>query len=168
LALVAALVAGGAGPAGAQQADPSARLVEEVAGLNRSLDQLVGMLQELMASQKIDLLIKRIEIKQRTLIPMASDLRSMEAEYSDLKMGIRRLQDMVEQQEEVVDREVLQGVDQPDSESRGFLAEMELELQVQTSRIEELDRSIRQLQDELAEGREEIEILDEQLRELLE
>jgi len=136
--------------------------------LNRSLDQLIVMMQELMEGRKVDLLIKRIEIKQRALIPMASDLRSMEAEYDALKMDFKRLQEMVELQEETVDREVLQGIDQPDSESRGFLTELELELQVQRARLEELDRRMRLLQDELDDGREEIAILDDQLRELIE
>lgn len=168
LALGAALLAGWAAPAAGQQGDPTARLVEEVAGLNRSVDRLVDMMQELMESRKVDLLIKRIEIKQRAVIPMAADLRSMESEYDNLKMESKRLQDMVEQQEKVIDREVLQGTDVPDSESRLFMAELERELQVQRARLEELERRIGLLQGELADGQEEIAILDDQLRELVE
>ena len=159
-------------PAAAQQATPSQgsepRLVEEVAGLRSSLDRLVLLLERAADQQKIDLLLKRVELKERRLIPVASDLRSLEGDYEDQKVVVTRYQEMLEQAEDLLSDEIRRGVDRPDSEPRQMIPGFERELQIEIARIEELERRMRRLEDELSDGRREIAILDEQLRELLE
>jgi chromosome segregation ATPase len=164
-------LAASAAPVAAQQqaaaGDPTARLVQEVAGLNRSLDHMVAMLEQVIRNQSVDLLLKRIEIKERRLAPMSSDLRSMEAEYGNRKTEIKRLREFIKQQEEVLDDELRQGIDPDDSEARLYLDDLNREIKVEGTRLEELSMRIRRLQDDIAEEREEIEILDEQLSELI-
>ena len=158
-------------PAAAQQGRPSgeesAGLVEEVAGLRNSLDRLVVLLERMAEQQKIDLLLKRVELKERRLIPVASDLRSLEGEQEDQKVTLARYREMLEQMEDALSEEIRRGVDRPDSESRQMIPQLERELQIEEARAEELERRMRRLEDELADGRREIAILDEQLRELL-
>jgi hypothetical protein len=169
--LFAVALVTGAAPAAAQQGrtstGESTALVEEVAGLRGSLDRLVLLLERVAEQQKVDLLLKRVELKERRLIPVASDLRSLEGDYEDQKVVVTRYQEMLRQMEEALSDEVRRGVDRPDSEPRQMIPEFERELQIEIDRIEDLERRMRRLEDELADGRREIAILDEQLRELL-
>ena len=170
-ALLAAALAAGIVPAAAQQGGQtgaeSAALIEEVAGLRSSLDQLVVLLERMAEQQKVDLLLKRVELKERRLIPVASDLRSLEGEYEDQKVMVVRYREMLRQMEDALSEEIRRGVDRPDSEPRQMIPEFERELQIEIARSEDLDRRMRRLEDELADGRRAIAILDEQLRELL-
>ena len=169
--LLAVAVPAVALPAAAQQAsapEPAAAgLVEEVAGLRSSLDRLVVLLERVAEQQRVDLLLKRVELKERRLIPVASDLRSLEGDYEDQKAIVTRYGEMLEQMEDALSDEIRRGVDRPDSEPRQMIPQLERELQIEIERIEELERRMRRLDDELADGRREIAILDEQLRELL-
>jgi len=148
--------------------DETARLVDEVAGLNRSLEKLVVMLEQVMYQQQVDLMLKRIELKERRLEPMASHLRSLQREYDDRKSELKHFQEMIEREKERISDEIREGTDRPDSASRNNVEELERVLTVETARVEELERRMRRLEDDLAEGREEILVLDEQLREMLE
>ena len=167
--LLAAALLAAAMPATAQQAGPSegAGLVEEVAGLRSSLDRLVVLLERVAEQQRIDLLLKRVELKERRLIPVASDLRSLEGDYEDQKAQVKRYREMLEQMEDVVSEQVRRGVDRQDSEAREMIPGIEREMQIEIGRLEDLERRMRRLEDELVDGRREIAILDEQLRELL-
>ena len=115
----------------------------------------------------VDLLLKRVELKERRLIPVASDLRSLEGDYEDQKVVVTRYREMLRQMEDALSEEIRRGVDSPDSEPRQMIPEFERELQIEIARIEDLERRMRRLEDELTDGRREIAILDEQLRELL-
>jgi hypothetical protein len=152
----------------AQTGDETARLVDEVAGLNRSLEKLVVMLERVMYQQEVDLMLNRIELRERRLEPMASHLRSLQREYDDRKSDLKHIQEMLALEEERISDEIREGTDRPDSGTRNQVKELERVLTVETARIEDLQRRMRQLEDDLAEGREEVLILDEQLRELLE
>jgi len=171
-ALLAVALAHAAAPLAAQQGGPSggeaAGLVEEVAGLRSSLDRLVLLLERVAEQQKVDLLLKRVELKERRLIPVASDLRSLEGDYENQKVVVTRYREMLTQMEDALAEEIRRGVDRPDSEPRQMIPEFERELQIEIERIEDLERRMRRLEDELEDGRREIAILDEQLRELLE
>jgi hypothetical protein len=78
------------------------------------------------------------------------------------------MQDMLRDEEDRLRNEIRDGVDQPDSETRLMIEQYERAIQADTARLDGLDRRLRRLEDELAEGREEIAILDEMLQELLE
>jgi chromosome segregation ATPase len=164
-------LAAGTVPAHAQPQPPAgdetARLVDEVAGLNRSLEKLVVMLEQVMFQQQVDLMLKRIELKERRLEPMASHLRSLQREYDDRKSELKHLQETLELEEDRISDEIREGTDRPDSASRTMVKELERVLAVETARIEDLERRMRRLEDDLAEGREEVLVLDEQLQEML-
>jgi predicted nucleic acid-binding Zn-ribbon protein len=162
--LLAAGLLAGTATANAQQ---DGDLVREVAGLGDSLDRLVVLLERVTEQQRIDLLLRRIELEERRLIPVSSDLRSLEGDYENQKTLVKRYQEMLAQMEDELSEEIRRGVDRPDSEPRQMIPGIERELQIEIGRIEDLERRIRRLEDELAEGRREIAILDEQLRELL-
>ena len=81
-------------------------LVEEVAGLRSSLDRLVVLMERVAEQQRIDLLLRRVELKERRLIPVASDLRSLEGDYEDQKAQVKRYQEMLAQMEDRVIRNI--------------------------------------------------------------
>lgn len=165
-ALLAAVLPAAAEQAGQPGAAPPG-LVEEVAGMRSSLDRLVVLLERVAEQQKVDLLLKRVELKERRLLPVASDLRSLEGDHEEQKVIVTRYREMLEQMEDALSDEIRRGVDRPDSEPRQMIPELERELQIQIERIEDLERRMRRLEDELIDGRREIAVLDEQLRELL-
>lgn len=171
-ALLAAALLASMGSAGAQQGGAGgpdgARLVEEVAGLKGALDRLAVLLERVAEQQRVDLLLKRVELKERRMIPLAADLRSLEGEYEDQKSMVKRYQEMLEQMEDRVSDDVRRGIDQPDSDARTAVAELERELQIGITRLEDTERRMRRLEDELDQGRREVAILDEKLQELLE
>jgi len=165
LLLAAAPVAFAQGPS---PGEDMSRLVDEVAGLNRSLQKLTVMLEQVMFQQEVDLLLKRIELKERRLEPMASHLRSLQREYDGRKTEIKHYQEMLEGAHNQVSDEIRQGRDLvAESEAAQIVAEMERVLVVETAGIEGLERRMRELEDALADGREEVLILDEQLREMM-
>jgi chromosome segregation ATPase len=170
--LFAGLLLACAAPAVAQQGAASeggtARLVEEVAGLRRSLDRLVVLAEGLTANQKIDQLLRRIELKERRLTPLALDHRAAEKDVRDQEVRVKRLEEMLKKRQETLSDQIRQGTDRPDAPTRRRIADLEVALELETNRLDELRRAALRLGDELAEGQEEIAILEEQLQELLE
>jgi chromosome segregation ATPase len=160
-----------AGGFSAQQSTPTdaqgQKLVREVAGLNRSVERLVSMLSTYLDNQQVELLLKRIDLKERRIAPIADDLRDVESAVFDSKSQLMHMQDMLRDEEDRLRNEIRDGVDQPDSETRLMIEQYERAIQADTARLDGLDRRLRRLEDELAEGREEIAILDEMLQELL-
>jgi chromosome segregation ATPase len=165
LAGLGLLILAAALPARAQ--DDTARLVEEVAGLNRSLDRMAGMLETLIGNQHVEILLKRIELKERRLEPLESELLRAERAQTDLEARVKRMQEELEQTEDAIADEVRAGSDTPDSESRRMKMQIERVLEVESSRVDDMRRRAQQLENQLASGRDEILILDEQLQELL-
>ena len=51
-----------------------AALLEQVTGVNRSLERLVSLLEDSLDRQQIDLLLKRIELRERRLAPLEAQL----------------------------------------------------------------------------------------------
>jgi hypothetical protein len=143
------------------------RLVEEVAGLNRSLERLVVLLEGSLANQQVDLLLKRIDLKERRLAPLSAELREAEKSAVRAASEIRRIEEMRDQQERQISRDVREGNDRPDTDARRMMQKIEATFEYQSSRAEDEQARARRLEDELAEGREEIIILEELLQELL-
>jgi hypothetical protein len=150
-------------PAGSQQERP----VDDLAGINRSLERMVVLLETALEHQEVDILLKRIELKERRLIPLESELRRAERSLLDMQSRLKMIQEELEQTEDQLSEEMRQGVDPKDSDARRAREQMERILATENVRAEEFQRRVRMLEDELAEGREDIAILDEQLQELL-
>jgi hypothetical protein len=155
-----------AAPARAQE--ESARLVEEMASLNRSMERMVAIMETIIGNQHIDILLRRIEIMESRLIPLESELRRAERAQTDVEARVVRMQEELEEMEDVVAEEVRDGVDQPGSDARRMQAQLERVIESETARAEEMRNRVQRLEAELADGRDEIAIMDEQLRELLE
>jgi len=170
IATILAVAAGGGALAqqGGVAAGETRGLAEEMAQMNRSLDRLVMLMEEAIYQQRIDTVLRRIDVTQRGLIPLSTDLRELQARYDDRKAELKRLQEMMEMQEEQVSADVLRGIDQPGSESRSMLREMEHVFEMETARMEDLERRIRFLEDELDEGQRRLKNLNAQLDEMLE
>jgi chromosome segregation ATPase len=147
---------------------PGQRLVQEVAGLNRSVQQMVNMLSAHLDYQQVELLLKRIELKERRIAPIAGDLREVEHAVFDAKNQLMHMQEMLRDEEDRLKNEIRDGVDQPESETRLMIEQYERAIEADTARLDGLERRMRRLEDELADGRDEIEILDDTLQELLE
>jgi hypothetical protein len=113
-------------------AETEARMLEEVAGVHDSLDRLVGMLTELLDNQQVDLVLKRIDLKQRRLAPLERDLRSMEESLAGRKMEVRELRQMLEETEDRIQDQVREGTDRPDSEDRLMARQIERQTRFST------------------------------------
>ena len=125
------------------------------------------LLESSLANQQVDLLLKRIDLKERRLAPLEAELREAEQAAVRSASEIRRLEELREQQERQVSRDVREGSDHPDSEARRMMQKIDATFEYQSSRVEEEQARVRRLEDQLAEGRDEIVILEELLQELL-
>jgi methyl-accepting chemotaxis protein len=74
---------------------------------------------------------------------------------------------MLEHQEDMLLDETRQGTDTPDSDTRRVIDELRRVLAAGNERVEQVQTRMRRLEDELAEGREKVAILEEQLQEML-
>jgi len=148
--------------------DAGSRLAEEMAGIHRSLDRLVTLLEAHVQHQQIDLLIKRIELKERRLEPLEGRLRSAEGDLLGRENEIARMRTMLEQQRESLDDEIREGADQPESETRRIIEDFERIIRTEEAQLDDSRLRVRRLEDDLADQREEIEILDDALLEMLE
>ena len=165
------LAAGGGAPTAAQEPlSPGdiARLSEELAAVNRSLGEIARTLEALLRNQKVDLLIKRIELEERRLSPLGQELRGTRSRVRSSTEEIARLENLLEQEENAIDQMVREGRDAPDSPERQMLPRIEAELKLQREQLEATEHRVIDLENDVARGRDQIAILDEQLQELLE
>ena len=144
---------------------PTVKLDEDVAGIRQALDRLVGLLETTQHHQRVDLLLKRIELRERRLDPLERRLRSAQSEVEGLADELVHLGAMKKQEEEELD-DLLRSreIDEGDRRELKEIERAEVGLQ---ARLDEAQIRARKYEDELADGREEIEILDEMLLELL-
>jgi chromosome segregation ATPase len=146
----------------------TARLSDEMRGIRQSLDRIVDLLETLQRRQDVDLLLKRIELRERRLDPLESRLRSAESEIQGTEDHLHELDKMEEQHEEILNEEIREGSDAPRSETRRILDDIQRTREAQEERLEAVRMRLQQYENDLARGRETIEILDEMLDELLE
>ena len=147
--------------------DQTTFLLEEVAGLNRSLEEIATLLSLLLKQQHVDILIKRIELKERRLSPLQSELRGTQDERTSVQEEIKGLEAFRKETERQLDEQAQTGLDTLDSDERRMLREMELRSERLTERLERLDQRAIELENDFAASREEITILDEMLAEQL-
>jgi hypothetical protein len=166
LALLCLLIIGAAvTPSHAQ--DDTKALVDEMAGIKHSLDRMALLMETLIGNQQIEILLKRIELMERRLAPLESELRRAERAVIDVEARVKRMQEEREEMEDAIADEIRSGIDQEDSEARRMKEQLDRVIEVEGARVEEMRSRARKLEDELADGRDEILILDEQLKELL-
>jgi chromosome segregation ATPase len=156
-------------PAAAQQQpDPATRVADELAGVNRSLDQLVTMMQTMMEYQEIDLVLKRIEMKERRVLPLESALRNARETVTSVSSELERMQSMVQEWEDAESRAVREGREQEAAEFRQMIAHSRAEVEYQTATLDRYEQRVRELEDDIALLNRDLRGLDELLGELLE
>jgi hypothetical protein len=141
-------------------------LIEDVAGIRQALDRLVDLLETVQHNQRVDLLLKRIELRERRLAPLERRLAGAQRDVEGIEAEQVHMESMREQQERELDESVREGLETDDGVRR-MLREVELMQTAMEARLDDAQARVRRYEDELADGREEIEILDEMLLELL-
>jgi chromosome segregation ATPase len=166
LALICLLVLG-AGSISARAEEDMSGLVDGMAGIKRSLERMAVLMETLIGNQQVDILLKRIELKERRLAPLESELRRAERALIEIESRVKRMNEEREELDDVVDEEIRDGIDPAGSEARRMQEQLARVIEMEAGRVEEYRRRVMRLEDQLAEGRDEILILDEQLMELL-
>jgi len=155
---------------GAQDAQPEAPdsdLVVEVQNLNRSVGQLVSLLETAVSHQHIDLVLKRLQLKERRIAPLRDRVESAESAVNNREDELRRIKMMLEEHEETA-RERLRAGEEPDPEAQQMVDSLEPHVRILQRELEEYQLRLRTAEDDLARRLEEIEDLDEMLEELFE
>lgn len=167
--LVIALVCGSAGGGvGAQEEIERDVLARELAGIRDSLDRLVALVETQVRQQSIELVIRRITLRERRIEPLERRMRDAEEELRARQQDLERIRAMIAEQEAEVDRAVTAGDGQAEADARRMLREIETVVRREEPLLDAATVRVRDLEDRIAEEREEIEILDEMLMERLE
>ena len=146
----------------------SARLAEDLKGIRQALDRLVVLHETDHHNWHVDLMFKRIELREHRLEPVERRLRAAESSRDRLQESLDSLEKMREQHEQRLKNEIKDGVDLPRSETRRMLDDIKRSRDSQLDRLKTTHARVQQLEDEVLSGQDEIEILEEQLTELLE
>jgi peptidoglycan hydrolase CwlO-like protein len=154
------------GPAGT--GDEVSRLVEQLEGLNRSLGHLVVLMERSLDNQQVDQLLKRINLRDSRLAPLESELRRAEREVEEHETWVAHMKTELEETEERL-REATRTGNEPDAVSaREMVEQIRSIIEGQEKQRDTLHERVRRLEDELADGRDELAVLEEMLRERLE
>lgn len=152
---------------GQQVPDEPEKAVRELAGIQRSLDDLVGLLATMRKNQDANLVLRRIELHERRLAPLARRLESNKQEQVNTKTNISEARDWVIRVEDEIDAVEREGLEEVPADIRQQIVIGEAEIERLTRRLDALQERQIELEDRLADGRDEVEILDELLQELL-
>jgi chromosome segregation ATPase len=148
-------------------AEDAGAVARELAGIRASLDRLAGLLQDARAGQHAQLLLRRIERREVRLATLEARLRSQQGN----KAGDEEQLAQIVTYRTTVDDEIRAARDRgelvPAQKSEMMIRQIEAEEKNLKERIERSATRIRDLEDEVAEGREAIEDLDLRLEEIL-
>lgn len=134
-------------------------LLEEATQLNRTLAQIASLLQKHVESQDSELLIKRIELSGRRLIPMKERLRKANTELADLESQEADIVGMLEAQKEEMARDG--GAAEADPYQVMSMEQMERRVEAIPGKTQELAREIMELENDVAVHEEDLKILEE-------
>ena len=156
-------------PAYGQDARPATpeEVVHEIAGIRASLDELVTLLSTMRRNQDADLILRRIEMHERRMAPVEQKLDSNKREQLETEEGIGNVQEWKQQSEERIREIEREGREEISLDLRREAALGESELERLTLRLETLRRQQIELENSLLDGRDDVEILDDLLEELL-
>jgi len=157
-----------AAPALAQPApDTAPDLVKEVEALRKTVEEAVALLDRAVAHQRTEILLKRLDLKERRVVPLESELRHARDGLAASRNETERFEQMIEETEHRIAEETRSGVDPDESENRILKDDLEQALAHVRRNVEADEDRVRRLEDELAERLEEIEILEDSLQERL-
>ena len=142
-------------------------VVRELAGLNRTLQQIQGVLERLLVQQELDLLMKRIDLKARRLAPLQSELRGIRGSIESTNGEMKRSGAFKKQLQAELERYRELRRDTNGSAEERSLQDVESEIDLIEERLETLQRRQIEVEDELAARRQEIQFLEDALDERL-
>jgi chromosome segregation ATPase len=151
----------------AQVPPESERIADELADIHLTLKRLVQLLEAAEARNDADLLLRRIDLMERRIAPLQGRVDSTQSEAHGLENEIRRMRAFEQELEDSIDEAVRDGSDTPENEQRELQSQIRSELKQLLEQLEVAELRKRQAEDDLADAREEIEVLDETLLELL-
>lgn len=166
-----AAIAVGLSPTTIAQADGSAatdRVASELAGLRGSVDRLVRLMEAQLAQRDVELLLRRIEMKERRVAPMEGRLSDLKAQRRQVGMEESNFAEYVSQIEDSLEEARRSGDSEAEKQAEQELDGLERLVKMQAGRKEDLERQIQELENLLAGSRDEIRDLDDQLQEMLE
>ena len=135
----------------------SVALMEEVSGVNRSLQDLVALLREHLGSQEVELIMKRIELKTDQLAPLEDDLRDARSSRASLETEATQMKMILEQVDTRIEDDPAGGT----PEDLRMKEELELQVKILEDRRWNLEQRILDYEQDLREGRERIKAWEE-------
>ncbi len=162
---IAALLLVGALPVAGQDATPA---TGDLQGIQQSLDRMTVILERLVESRQVDLLLKRIELKERRLIPMEKELRDLRSRYSDSEAEIEAMVSMMEEWEKQKREAELTSNEDEVSALEEMHRQITAGIEREKSRRDGIDIEMRELEAEIDQQRRNLNYLDDLLEERLE
>ncbi len=141
-------------------------VVSELARVRASLDRLVQLLEDAQAAQQAELLLRRIERRERRLLPLESRLRTAREDLVQLDEELVKFAAYREQLDEEIRAATGRG-ESSEPEAGLILDRLDAEKTGMERRKEQLELRIRQLEDQVAEQLEEIEFMEGSLEEMV-
>ena len=156
---------------GPMAAEPPARVEDpvarELAGIRSSLDRLTAALLEVRVSRRADLLLRRIERREVRLATLEARLRSARGSLDGEQEQLAQIEIYRHQVESEIREARERGEPDPRGEADLMMQQIDVQETTVKDRIQRLETGIRDLEDQIAEGREAIEDLDLRLEEVL-
>jgi hypothetical protein len=167
-ALIAAIWVSPATGQDAPPGDTPERVVRELAGIQKSLDSLVVLLSTMHRNQDAVLILRRIEMHERRLAPLEGRLERNGREQLEVKTSIDNIQEWKSQLEEQIRETEREGREEVPLQMHQELRMAEQQTTQQQERYDRLQQQQIELENTLADRRDEVEILEDLLSELLE
>ena len=144
------------------------QVVRELAGIQRSLADLVDLLETMRRNQDVDLVLRRIELHERRLAPLERSVRGNEQDQIDTRQQVSEAVMWKERTEDRILELEREGIEETPEDFRQQVEVAEGEIERLQLRLDGLLQRQIELENTVADGRDEFEILDDLLRELLE
>jgi hypothetical protein len=151
----------------AQPGEPD-RMVEELAGIRGALSRIVQLLEAAQTRGEADLLLRRIEVMERRIAPLQSDVSQARSEIRGIESELLRLRTMEADLESQIAGAIRAGTDWADSPERAAQGQVRMELKQYEEQLVVAEHRERVAADSLATAREGIEALDAALLQTLE
>jgi chromosome segregation ATPase len=131
----------------------AAQVLDQLTEINLTLKRIADSLEGQLDGQRLDLMLKRLEVSERRVAALQEQVQKGQASRSLLEDQKARAE---LQLSEMADRLAAGKLELSDTEAETVVTQMELDLEQLSSRISELDRKIAGLENELTRAREEI------------
>ncbi len=148
--------------------DTPEQVVRELAGIQQSLDDLVVLLSTMRRNQDADLILRRIEMHERRLAPLEGRLERNGREQLDARASMSNSEEWKSQTEERIHEIKREGREEVPLQIHQELRMAEQRMIQEQERFDRLQQQQIELEDALADRRDEVEILEDLLHELVE